>query len=202
MKHTHLLHPITGRTNKQKKQCRYSLGGQPQKLNEWKKRKKAQGRVWQGGVVPREGGDLRDEWEGQRRAVCLYVLCSWIDESQCRPRLYLTGWLTAYLHIILWLTVLTCSNTSLNRGGRGSCRLFLNVTDHLTSCWSNLFHTLAFIWMVALSSQTLDFSALLWFSHSVKCLFFSYLWPFSIDLMQQWLKCRSGQASSTRFVYN
>lgn len=33
--------------------------------------------------------------------------------------LYLTGWLVAYLHIRLWLTVLTCSNTSLNSGGGG-----------------------------------------------------------------------------------
>lgn len=66
----------------------------------------------------REGGvEMRDEWEGQRRAVCLYEVCSWIDESHCGLRLYLTGWLTAYLHIILWLTVLTCSNTSLSRGG-------------------------------------------------------------------------------------
>lgn len=70
-------------------------------------------------LFPERGDEMRDEWEGQRRAVCLCVLCSWIDESQCGLRLYLTGWLTACLHIILWLTVLTCSNTSLNRGGRG-----------------------------------------------------------------------------------
>lgn len=66
------------------------------------------------------GVGMRDEWGGRGRAVCLYEIRSWIDGSRGGLRLYLTSWLAAYLHIILWLTVLTCSNTSPNsRAGWG-----------------------------------------------------------------------------------